>query len=351
MKISILIPVYNTEKYLRQCLDSVLSQKLEASTVRPEIELIVVDDGATDGSPAILRDYRERFENRSLKAALLETAHVTMKVIQQENSGLVIARRTAIKQAAGEWFLFLDSDDVLEPDALDTLIRAAEAQSDTEMFLFNAVSFEDSGEKKPFFEHVFKEGSVGKAEIIDTLILSYKINAMWCKMVRRDIVDIETDYSSYADCSFGEDLLQTMPMVIKAERFIYLDKDLYGYRLGSGMTFRYRPKFYDSYRKVNLRIRQLLNGSGLIIPELTEKCSEHLLIAAYGAAIRVRFLPDKAERRKILLRLSNDDAFRAAWQSIKGSNAEKALRKQEKLVLWLLYSRLFPGLELLYRLK
>lgn len=101
MKFSIIIPIYNVEPYLRQCLDSVLAQNLV------DWEAICVNDGSTDGSTAILEEYAS-MDSR-------------FKVITQANGGLSAARNTGLKKAHGEYVLFLDSDDWLEPTALQTL--------------------------------------------------------------------------------------------------------------------------------------------------------------------------------------------------------------------------------------
>ena len=93
-KISIIIPVYNVEKYLRQCLDSVVNQTLH------DIEIICVNDGSTDGSAQILEEYRQRDER--------------IKVIHKENEGVSIARNKGIEQATSEYITFCDSDDTFK---------------------------------------------------------------------------------------------------------------------------------------------------------------------------------------------------------------------------------------------
>lgn len=101
MRFSVIVPVYNVELYLRECLDSVLNQSFT------NWEVVCVNDGSTDGSAGILEEYAGR-ENR-------------MKVISQPNGGLSAARNTGLKAASGEYVLFLDSDDWLEPFALEVL--------------------------------------------------------------------------------------------------------------------------------------------------------------------------------------------------------------------------------------
>ena len=101
---SVIIPVYNAEKYLRGCMDSVLSQTLR------ELEVICVDDGSTDGSAAILEEYAEK-DSR-------------VRVLRQENKGAGAARNLGI-DAKGEYVAFVDADDSLCPDSLEPLYRQA----------------------------------------------------------------------------------------------------------------------------------------------------------------------------------------------------------------------------------
>ena len=99
MKVSVIIPVYNVEKYLEECLDSVVNQTLK------EIEIICINDGSIDNSVKILEKYRDKYSN--------------IKVINQKNLGVGRARNVGVKLAKGEYIFFLDSDDYIEVDALE----------------------------------------------------------------------------------------------------------------------------------------------------------------------------------------------------------------------------------------
>ena len=106
-KISVLIPVYNTGKYLPQCLDSVLSQSMK------DFEIVAVDDASTDDSPRILADYAAK-DPRILIVTL------------ERNKGLLSVRLTGVRAAAGKYLLFLDSDDIFLPGFLNALWKTAE---------------------------------------------------------------------------------------------------------------------------------------------------------------------------------------------------------------------------------
>ena len=99
VKVSVIIPVYNVEPYLKQCMDSVVGQTLK------DIEIICVDDGSTDGSLDILREYAAE-DNR-------------IQIIEQKNAGAGAARNNGMRHATGKYLSFLDSDDFFEPRMLE----------------------------------------------------------------------------------------------------------------------------------------------------------------------------------------------------------------------------------------
>lgn len=117
MQVSIVIPVYNVLPYLSECLDSVFSQDFAS------FEVICVNDGSTDGSDAVLEQYRQ--------------AHPNLSVLHQANAGLSVARNAGLARAKGEFVFFLDSDDYLLPGSLRKMYTFA-AGEDVEMACFNA---------------------------------------------------------------------------------------------------------------------------------------------------------------------------------------------------------------------
>ncbi len=115
--ISLIIPVYNVEKYLRQCVDSVISQHYS------DMEVILVDDGSADQSPAICDDYGREYP--------------FIRVIHKSNGGLSSARNAGIEAAAGKYLMFMDSDDWWNTEVkFETLVTEVQKQPETEMFLF-----------------------------------------------------------------------------------------------------------------------------------------------------------------------------------------------------------------------
>lgn len=121
--VSVVIPVYNVEQYLCECVDSVLNQTFR------DVEIILVDDGATDSSGAICDRYGQQ--------------DARIRVIHQANGGLSVARNTGLDASEGKYVYFLDSDDYIVPDALEALLNLAESENSDVVFFDASVFFTD----------------------------------------------------------------------------------------------------------------------------------------------------------------------------------------------------------------
>ena len=235
MEFSVLVPVYNVEKYLTKCLVS-----LEEQTFK-DFEVILVDDGSNDNSGKICDKFCEDNKN--------------MKVIHKKNEGLISARRTALEQSSGDYCVFCDSDDFLEKNALEELHNVISGKN-PDLIIYNAYLYQNE-KKETFFKDVFEEGIIkDKQEIYVKLLTEYAINSLCIKAVKRDVVDIYKDYSMYYGYNYGEDLLQTIPLIISSSNIYYHNKELYDYRVCSGMMRKYNDKYFWSYKLVNESIAQ-----------------------------------------------------------------------------------------------
>ncbi|MBR5553536.1 MAG: glycosyltransferase family 2 protein [Clostridia bacterium] len=200
--ISVIIPIYKTEDYLRRCLDSVVNQTYK------KLEIILVDDGSPDKSGEICDEYAQK-DNR-------------IKVIHKENGGVSSARNAALDIACGEYVTFVDSDDYIHPEACAILFNAAkETSSDVVVCGFINV-FADKHVKNDYAEIKTLENNA----ILQEYVMD-KIRPEACaKLIRKSVIG-EIRFDTNFTC--GEDLLFNYYIFKRSSKACVLDKCLYYY--------------------------------------------------------------------------------------------------------------------------
>ena len=210
IKVSVIVPVYQVERYLTACVDSVLSQTY------PYFEVILVDDGSTDGSPAICDAYAAQ-DARAI-------------AVHQRNGGLSDARNTGIRRASGDYVLFLDGDDFYhDPDALKKLTERA-AVSDADVIQFSYEKYcEETAAREPYL----KAGrdmplKLDKAQQLSFLFSNGLYIASACnKMIRRSLFE---EGLFFEKGIYSEDVDWCARLLLKAESLDYIADQLYSYR-------------------------------------------------------------------------------------------------------------------------
>jgi len=211
-KYSVLIPVYNVEKYLSECIDSVLNQTYH------NFEIILIDDGSTDASSVICDMYMQKDPR--------------ITVHHQSNQGLIMARRKSIELANGDILLFLDSDDFWDSDLLQTVDNIFnEFDCDMVIFNFKRVVNDVTIKQETVFEDKKMFTNSNKHLLFEKLITSNCLNNLCLKAIKATIVDKDSDYSQFKKYKHGEDLLQSLPLFYNASKIVYIDKALYNYRM------------------------------------------------------------------------------------------------------------------------
>lgn len=140
MEFSIIIPVYNLERYIEDCLKSCLQQNID------EYEIICVDDGSTDGSAKILDDFANRYQTK-------------IKVLHKENGGVSSARNLGLKSACGEWIWFVDGDDCIKPNCLENLLNEISV-NDCDILSIQNTMFDET----MHFEHIMNINAPDKMQ-------------------------------------------------------------------------------------------------------------------------------------------------------------------------------------------
>lgn len=204
--ISIIVPVYNSSKYLRACLDSIVNQTFS------EFELIIVNDGSTDDSDTIIDEYAKSDER--------------IKVFSQANKGQASARNFGVNQSVSDWICFIDSDDVINPYFLEYLYKAV-----TENNAGMSVCSYIEGEKtdNAFFEkkeYLYTDYEINESNVLDLVKEFSNIYWLVCtKLIRKDIVVCQL----FDEGRIYEDNAVAPKWLYKAKKIVVVDLPLYFY--------------------------------------------------------------------------------------------------------------------------
>lgn len=213
--VSVILPVFNAERFLPQCLDSILRQTYQ------EWELIAVDDGSKDRSLEILKSYEKRDDR--------------IHIISKKNEGVSIARNVALSQVCGEYIYFVDSDDIVMQDALSILIRTLESNNAT-FVKSDFLPINEHGKqlfinKKQGIRRRY-EGKIIDSEMFYSKILMDEF-FLWTCLFRRDIIE-KNKIRFIPHCRLMEDAAFIVEYLLHSSRNVYKDACVYGYRKYEG---------------------------------------------------------------------------------------------------------------------
>lgn len=224
IKLSIIVPIYGVEQYLRKCVDSLLAQDLPSS----EYEVILVDDGGKDACPQICDEYA--------------AAHENIRVVHRKNGGLSAARNSGIEVAQGEYVMFVDSDDYIEPNVLGTMVKTME-EKHLDVLRYNYQNVHENGEifvpfktGKPYFDYC---DDILDGETFLNERLGYACYA-WAFILRRDLIisndqspmtndKCEKDNILFTPGIYFEDTDWTPRMLLRAKRVSSTPLIVYNY--------------------------------------------------------------------------------------------------------------------------
>ena len=237
MKVSIITPAYNAEKFIGRCLDHSLGQTYN------DVEVIVVDDGSTDSTVDIVRDYVKR--------------DCRLKLLTQNHGGPNIARKKALGCATGDYTLFVDADDYLAEDAVSILIDKLQAYK-VDSIRFNARYCPDGELVLPILSADEKQRILNHDKIMKILLTTYCLNSLCMQIYKTDYIrQIEAFDSNIV---FGEDFLVNLEYHQKTKRMLLVQDVLYYYCNNPKSTTRNRSK--KQYLK-NLSDRVLVSREAM----------------------------------------------------------------------------------------
>lgn len=285
-KVSIIIPVYNAEKYLGKCLESLLSQTLQ------EMEIICVDDGSSDGSPEILKRFQER-DGR-------------VRILTQENQYAGAARNNGMKEAQGEYLLFLDADDFFENTLLEKVYNQGK-KMEADIVLFGAKQYNDKTGIVSPASWYFKRDALprenpfsGKTENTD--VFAIVTPAPWTKLFRREFV--EKQGLSFQGLQNSNDVYFVLTALALAEKITYVDEELVFYRVGMKGSLQGSKSLHpDCFIEAYAGVYHELQRRGIY--ERYEEGFMNILLS--GCAHNLRTVTDWELRRRICERMAEPE--------------------------------------------
>lgn len=229
MKLSVIVPIYKVEPYLRKCLDSLLNQDLP----KEDYEIILVDDGSPDRCGEICDEYASKYAN--------------IRVLHRENGGLSAARNSGIEIAQGKYILFVDSDDFLEPNVLKALVEKMESENlDVLRFNYQNVNekyevFEPNKSGKPYVDY--------RDEICDGITFLNDRLGYACYVVQFILkTELVKSMPLFKEGIYFEDTEWTPRVLVEAKRVTSVDTMVYNYLVRQGSITK--AKTLEKKRKV-----------------------------------------------------------------------------------------------------
>lgn len=207
---SIVVPIYNAEKYLRSCIESIRTQTFQ------DFELILVDDGSKDSSALICDEY-SAIDDR-------------IKVYHKENGGQLHTRQFGIEHSCGEWILFADSDDLFESNLIEIVNDTIEKYN-CDGVVFGFRQFDDDDGSTLYLKQAAEKVTVveDKTELFRLLMIGSGYNAMWSKAIKKSCFQ-QQDYAELYNIRVAEDKLHTAEIFNNINKVVLIPNVLYNYR-------------------------------------------------------------------------------------------------------------------------
>ena len=242
--VSVIVPVYNAAAYLNKCVESIVNQSFS------DMEIILVDDGATDESPAICEAYARRDQR--------------VKVVHKENGGLMSAWMAGVTTSTGEYLCFVDSDDWIDDCMIEEMIKSASRES-KEVICCNFMIEKDTVRSPQ--QHKLAPGIYEGTELIEVKhqLLGNEereISFSRCmKLISRDLIEQNMHFCDQR-IKMGEDVNIILPALLDAERLVILEKAYYYhyYYNQSSMVHKYDKGLYDNIKVLRQVIIKILEG-------------------------------------------------------------------------------------------
>ena len=330
-KISIIVPVYKTEKYLERCVSSILNQ-----TYR-DLEVILVDDGSPDNCPKMCDAFAE--------------ADARVRVIHKKNGGVSTARNDGLDVANGEYITFVDSDDWIEPDMYAAMMGKVQ-ENDCDIVMCDCLK--EYGNRSELYTHEIRSGYYDseqlRTEYYPHLLIMENVEypatiSNWLLLFRRELAE---DVRYLEGVRYSEDLLFGAQLMVRANTFCYMKgQALYHYRMNpDSATHRFVPNKWDDYMKLHRAIRDVFFANECYdFSRQIDLCLLFFLYNAVGDIYGAARLNRRDKKRRITTIL-NAEEVQSLFARINISDLQIAVK--QKIITSLYKHRMGISLLILY---
>lgn len=324
---SIIVPVYNSEKYLNDCLKSVFAQTCD------DFELVLVDDESKDRSGEICEEWRKKYPNQ-------------IKVIHQKNTGVYVAKRNGIKASTGEFIYVIDNDDlIVSKNALDN-IKANIKESKCDLVIFNATDNIETGHflcNIPFVDKSVFEGE-RLSIIYDEFLKTKNLHHIWMMVFKRDLFDWDYTYSEkFRMLRDGPSLI--LPIISSANKILYLKEIYYYWRVqnqNSASKHYDVVNLYESIKHLHKRVIKYSETWKYKSSNTDSLIKSNYVMDICIAAIKSRSIDTNAtmSRKDFVHTLANDEIFKEEYTI-------KNLKIYRKIVASCLYHKQYWAINMM----
>lgn len=324
MLYSLIVSVYKVEKHLRQCVDSILAQ------THSNFELILVDDGSPDSCPEICDEYASKDDR--------------VKVIHKANGGLMSTRKAGASVAVGQYLCFIDGDDFIDADMLETYEKILNENS-VDVICASFSKFNNSHtqamlQKVPcgiYNKKELKEKIYPLMLSVEPFFSFYVIPSICTKCIKRDIA--KNIYSDLPEnIALGEDVAASYPVLLKAESVCVTDYCGYMYRLNQeSMTHTYDKTLYEKLKTLLIHLKSVERETSWNAGTQIDEYAVYLLYLAVTNEFVYNNKDNYSVKKKNFLLFLNDELFSSAVKNISVKSVK------DTIILWLFRSKItFP---------
>ena len=316
---SIIIPVYNSEQYLNECLESIFVQTCD------DFELILVDDASKDKSCIICDEWEERYPGK-------------VKVIHQENTGVYIAKRNGIKASKGRFIYVMDNDDLIVSNIFFECVKKKIEEFDCDLVVFNATDNFETGHLLCNFSYKDNELFEGEklSAIYDDFLRTKNLHHIWMMVFNRKLFD--WDYTYLEDFRMLRDgPMLILPIISSAKKILYLNNTFYYWRVQNQSSASKHYDVVNFYRSISCLHKRVIEYAKKWKYKSVK--TESLIRSSYVmdiciAAIKTRsILPlNSLSRIEFIRMLSHDKMFRNEYTT-------ENLEFYRKIIAFFLYHK------------